>query len=1007
MSEKWGYRPLPWLLVRTPLLPAAPARPAAEALREPVADLALWIGSEALWNAWHGAAGATRRRALLKARRYADRMAHRATPYGLFAGVAMGTWGRQTDLSLIRMPGSVRTRIDMAWLHTLIEQLEGDLSIQRQLTFAVHPAVYVAGDRIYLTDPPGGAAEAAEAATGCLSLRATRPVRAVLDACRPRASHAELAAAICEATPSATRERAEQLIDELRRYGVLRSDLWPPLTVPDPGRHVVDRLTSVNDPAGRNRRVRALADDLERCDGLPPAESLAARAAAATRARELVPGVEPAFQTDATAQLGGTRLHREVGRQAARAAELLLSTTPQPEPPYRLPEYRLAVEERYGRHRRVPLLELVNPHVGIGFPEQAAPTPAPTGRDEALLGLAAQAARSGEPVVQLDAPTLALIGRPVTAQHLPQSLDLLVEVAAATPAAIDAGAFTVVATPVASASPAGRTLGRFAYLLGDGAIRAVARPPGPGDTIDADLIYQPRRPRAANVAICPARHPYAVPVGVPAPDQPTIALADLTVGFEEEQLVVRWAVTGQRVRVHYPHMVSSTLAPRVVSLLHQLAGDPVVWPFSWGVAERLPFLPRLEHGRVVLSLARWRLGGQQLRPADRQGFPAAFQSFRDRWQLPDVVLLAEHDNRITVHLGCPADLEDIRQRLQRTGTVILQERYPDPTQAWLPGPAGRHVAEFVIPVALATVPTHGPHPAARTVRRSDSPRRLAPPGSEWVYTKLYAPTVHHDHLLAGPVHRLTTELTAAGVVVDWHFLRYADPQHHLRLRFRLTKRLQWTAVTAAVADTVEALIAAGIAHRLVIDTYDREVERFGGPRGLDLAESIFAADSRAALELIRGLAHRSITVDRVQLAVMSVDALLGDLGLTAAERERLVAAMAGDRARSGRLFRTSKQALRRLLAAPAEHGLIHRILAERRSAIAACTARPPMPAGWSASNSTALASLAHLACNRIVGVDRAAEQMVYGLLARTLHSIARWPVQPTCAERAWSRISDS
>ena len=996
-TPRWRYRPMDWLMVRTPLLAATARSSGTDAV--PLADLALWIGSEALWEALHRAAedGGRRPGSLVKARRYLDRMSHRPTPYGLFAGVALGAWGPHTDTALRRMPGRIRTRMDMGWLMAFVEALEDDPLIRRQLSFAVHSAAMVASGRLYLIDPPSAAAATR---TGCLSLRASRPVLALLEACRDGASHRDLVAAICAAVPSASDAKAEGLIDQLRRAGVLLSDLQPPLTVPDPGRYVADRLATIVDPAGRPRGLSALIEEANRCDRLTPEAGLPARRRLAARARDLVPDTAPAFQTDATADLSGVMLHRAVGREAARAAEILLRTAARPPRTADSTSYRADFELRFGRHRQVPLLELVNPHLGLGFPEpQPDPPAAGLVRDQTFLSLAAHSNRSGRRVVELDERTLSLVSRPPGTRDLPATLELLVEVAAASTDAIDAGAFKVVVAPTVGARAAGRTLGRFAFLLGDKAARATRTTSSrTADTIDADIVYRPLHARAGNVAVCPASSSHLVPIGVTIPDldRPTISLADLTVGLDGDSLAVRWGVTGQRVTFHSPHMLNATVAPRLVTFLLQLSGTTALWPFDWGAAGLLPFLPRVEHGRAVLSLARWRLD-RSLMPTDRQGFRSAFDEFRSTWSLPDAVYLAEHDTRVTVHPDDAEDLAEIRRRLLRTGALTLQERYPDPAEAWLPGPDGAHVAEIVVPVALTIPP--GTADSGRDRRpppRTAHVARFVHPGSDWVYAKIYAPTVHHDDLLAGPIHDLVADRSHSGMVTGWHFLRYADPLPHLRLRFRLSAPAHWSHVATAVADAVRPALRDGTGHRLTFDTYEREIERYGGPQGMEVAESVFSADSRAALALIRGLVCGWLTINRTSLAVISVDALLAELGLPAADREGLASQMAGDRTGSAAAFRESKDELRALLtpaqlAAHKDGPTIQRVLDTRRRTIAGSLDMTQHMAGWYPAATDVPASLMHMHCNRVLGVERVTERLVYGLIARTIHSIHQWP----------------
>ncbi|MGY3679786.1 hypothetical protein ACVWXU_003409 [Streptomyces sp. TE33382] len=459
--DSWSYRPLDGFTVRLPLLPAdSGARlretSAIDLLSTPMTSLALWIGSDAMWDSLHreGPDSAPSARSVRKARRYIDRMSCRPTPYGLFAGVSLGDWGRATDLAVRRIPDRVETRLDMGWLTALIEQLEADPRILRQLTFTLHPAVFVSAGRLHLVDPLGASGNGSP---HCVSLRATGPVTRILGTARGPVSYRRLVETVRSAVPGTADAVCERLIGRLHEAGVLLSSLRPPLTVPDPARYVLHELAGLSDASGRAERLRDLVEQLNRCDAMAPAESLPARRALAVSARELAPDASPPlppFRTDATADLSGTTLNRAVGREAAKAVELLLRTSPRPDRPPEAVAYRTAFHRRYGTRRRVPLLEVVNPHVGLGLPEDLTATVPADGsaaraeRDETLLALAAEALRTGNRTVSLDDRTLERIERRPDPPRLPGTLELVVAVAASSPADIDAGAFGIVVSPI-------------------------------------------------------------------------------------------------------------------------------------------------------------------------------------------------------------------------------------------------------------------------------------------------------------------------------------------------------------------------------------------------------------------------------------------------------------------------------------------------------------------------------------------------------------------------------
>ena len=60
--------------------------------------------------------------------------------------------------------------------------------------------------------------------------------------------------------------------------------------------------------------------------------------------------------------------------------------------------------------------------------------------------------------------------------------------------------------------------------------------------------------------------------------------------------------------------------------------------------------------------------------------------------------------------------------------------------------------------------------------------RRFPPGSEWLYAKLYTGIATADDVLLEVIAPLTQEALRRGAADKWFFIRYADPQWHLRLR---------------------------------------------------------------------------------------------------------------------------------------------------------------------------------------------------------------------------------
>ena len=146
-------------------------------------------------------------------------------------------------------------------------------------------------------------------------------------------------------------------------------------------------------------------------------------------------------------------------------------------------------------------------------------------------------------------------------------------------------------------------------------------------------------------------------------------------------------------------------------------------------------------------------------------------------------------------------------------------------------------------------------------------------------------------MLREVVAPLVRETLAAGWADGWFFIRYGDPEWHVRLRFHGDPAALTARLLPALHDGVAPLLGDGRLWKLQLDTYEREVERYGGPLGIGLVERLFQVDSEAVLEILDMLEGDEGADVRWRLAFYGVDALLNDLGLDAEAKLKVLASM--------------------------------------------------------------------------------------------------------------------
>lgn len=637
----------------------------------------------------------------------------------------------------------------------------------------------------------------------------TDPVRVAVEAARSPVAFTALAARVGQEMPGGVAE-AERLLAALVEAGVLVSAIRPPMTVTDPAAHLA-RYIDLPDPGG------TIAVDL-RLDcavTLPPA----------------------------------------VTREAAEAASALVAVAP------RLPgwdEYHHAFIERWGPGAAVPLRDVLR---ALGFPAgyRGSHRRAPdvfTARDAVLVELAQRSALDGGTEVVLDDELIARLRGDDDRPAIPHT-ELRFTLAAATLDDLDRGAFTL--TVVGGARHAGVSAARFLYLLAPGERERFRRayqelPTAMPNAQAVQLSGPPLDARLATVARAPRLLP-VLPAGDFCPDPPW-TLEDLAVAGDSRRL---WLVSRRTGRPVEPLLFNcvrlQNLQQPLVRFLTEIwtAWTAPCAPFDWGKAHTLPFLPRVRRGRSIVHPARWVISRSALpdRTAPWPRWRDAWQRYRERHRLPRKVLLGADDARLRLDLDESAHLAVLRSHLDRHATAVLTEA-PGPS-GWI----GGRPAELLL--TLAHIPER-PRPPARPARPASRLRHL-PGRSRWVEARLYG---RPDDILA----RLAafSELPAG-----WWFLRYPEPEPHVRLRIPLRDAADFADVAGDLARWAERLDDDGLLADYTLATYRPEA-RYGTGATLAAAEAVFAADSRAALRRLSG--DRQATAAAGMLAI--AHAFIGD-----------------------------------------------------------------------------------------------------------------------------------
>jgi thiopeptide-type bacteriocin biosynthesis protein len=925
------------------------------------------------------------RRLVLSTMRYLLRAQTRATPFGMFASIAPAriTPARQPSAQIgdaHRAMLQVRT----AWLSAVIDELEDIPALRRSLPLVANDLLFERDDQIVLQHRPHTQPDGAPAH---VSVRATEPLRAALRLAHHPVPYESLHDQLTALFPTAAEHAIDTLLARLVRERILLTSLRPPATASDPLGHVLAELAAVNaDAMGEVtetiKRLRAIADELAHPQPLMrPADRQDTMTRATVSMRAVHGDVQPlACDTRLDASV---TLPAAVAKEAATAAGVLIRLACRPALSSGWIDWHQRFLERYGPYALVPVMDVIDADTGLGYPAGylGAPAPQPTmptKRDTELLTLAGRATLHRQHEIILDDELIDRLSVIGTGMPVQPSTALTIRLDAPTPQAVADGTYSLMVLGVSR--HAGTTIGRFLPLLEGQDLKRTAAlcagtPTAVLGAMTAQISAPPLHTSSGDVARVPRMCQQLLPIGEYHPtNDRQLTVADLAITADAHHL---YLMSRSRRRVVEPLTLNAVNpATHIHPLTRFLTEAPTALStpcteFDWGLAATLPFLPALRYGRTIISPARWHLAACDFpgRDASWPDWDHALAAWREKLGVPSRVSLGEGDRRIILDLDEPAHRALLRDHLRtRDPAALLPAPGPD-AAGWI----GGHAHELVLPLKSTAAPVD---PPSRSYDISGRGHGYLPGQNGRLYLKLYGHPDRHTGILLRHMPHLVELLEPVTGPLAWWFLRYHDPDEHLRIRMVVPPDTLGPAIDH-INTWCAHLRQNGLTSRVQWDTYYPEVARFGGADAMEAAEAYFAADSAAVLAQLSACTATPTGLDaRAVTAASFLDLAMALIGDTAAAMRWFTDHVRpGSQAPDRTLFNQARTLAnpdhRKDLAADLSWHDILTIWERRRSALAAYRIAL-QTAGISASD--LVPDLLHLNHARMLGTSRTSEQ---------------------------------
>lgn len=856
--------------------------------------------------------------------KYFTRMSSRCTPFGLFSTCTTLKWNGTDENNVLVNSKEVNrhTRLDMYYLCALAQKIATMDGIKEGLLYFPNTSIYRIGDEVRYIEFKFHKGSRFHQVS---SVMASSYLDDILSAASGGITTDAMKDMLMANGVGET--DALKFVDELIGSQVLTSELDPAIT----GEEFIYQLIKV-----LNRLHRAAGDKpgeilyvLEETDRLIKEldNNTGNPSSAYRKIMSLLALLEVSyeegklFQTDAIRVLQNGDIGNGFQSQLIQAIHILNKLCFRRESK-NLQSFAKRFYERY-EEREMPLAEVMDPETGIGYIKIGnAHTPLVEdivisdnrieenitwGRLESFLKDKLQSSwQSNQYELEIKDEDV----RDFTAgwDDLPPSLSVMFRL-------INEGDSTIYIES-AGGSSAVNLLGRFAHaddrihtLVCDIAKKEQENDP---DIIYAEIIHLPDN-RAGNVLLHPAFRDYEIPFlaksSLPADYQ--IGIQDLMVSVRHGNIILRSKRLNKRIipRLSTAHNYNNSTIP-VYRFLCDLQTQVSGLHFSWGgLGAHERFLPRIKYRNSILHAATWHLRKedcQVLLKDSSETFQRQLSDFRAKWKLPRYVVLADGDNELFIDFMNELLVQTWLETIKNREEFVLKEFFYS-KDSMIKDEKGDPYVNQLVAVLIKQNSSYSIRGGSDTHEEMPVTRRFSP-GSEWLYYKLYCGIASADKILSEAVMPLTAELMKNGQIDKWFFIRYNDPNFHLRIRFHLRDLSKTGDVIGLARSYFLPFEQDDYIWKSQIDTYNREIERYGS-NTIVPSESIFYHDSVAVLQMLLHSTGDDRENIRWLWGLRSVDELLNCFRLSQEEKLVLLTRLKNDFAAEFNMNRSLKMQL--------------------------------------------------------------------------------------------------
>ncbi|WP_160675925.1 lantibiotic dehydratase [Clostridium sp. C8-1-8] len=963
--------------------------------------------------------------------KYYSRISTRTTPFGLFSGVSIGSFDDNTAVSYDDDNFNKRIRVDYEWLVKLIKKIEIDYKGYKAFYLYTSRNICEYGNKIenpvitcfnhYKNN---------ESYKGKCYINNKPNIRFILSILRDGARYDDIQEVFRRKNLKVANSVLDNLLEELIKNEYIYTEIRPKINESSPLDYILERLKTNRFQIEFLQELYKVNLLIKQYNSLKKSEGLALLDEIQNLMANIIEN-KSYIQVDITNPFK-IKLGENIKAEVSELVNFLAHFNGKLHVEDSLSIFKENFGEKYGHYREVPLLEAIDPIYGVGYDEEKGEEEGGKYLNKDILKnnfikrKIIDAIKNNSDVILYD-DDIDEISEKTKAECFPDSMELNLSILAESISEVNSNRYKLKLGANYGSLGAGKSVGRFYDVLKDTSnmykeIKLEEDTLLSEDFIKCELISLDIDPRSTNVSISNNFRDFQINIAnLPVEgEKPNIDINDIYIGLENDALYLKSKKYNKKLIVTTNHMLNTLRSGKICKLLRDISeGCNTVMPFSiinYIYMLDLDYTPRVIYKNTVLISKSWRIRKSDFKePLSYKNFLKKFYQFKLKYDIPDLLYIRNDDLMLLIDLKIDSFKEILFNEFNKQDRKYIMLQEADLNYTWISNNGQYYANEFVFQVVknknllkdkLLNInniyPTMSNYKDNKN-RIVDNEIRNFGIFNEWIYLKIYHNKSRTKEMLSTKVSALIDVLKKEELISKWFYIQYKDEKHHIRLRLKLNDtEKNYVQVLKILRSFEKNLINDGLAEKLVLDCYEREIERYGGIKVIEHAEDVFEKQSYMALEFLKLTNLSKInTVDEIEFGVMVLISLMDYLGIdymtqlnifnTIIDKDFMRKEFSENRKKYIALYNEYIGLTEDNLEKPIGKILVLSI--ESIKGLGVQVDKVDKEFELTNSKLDILLSLMHMFCNRLYGIDEKKKKKVLAFVRHTLYSVRYFKIK--------------